>query len=58
MTHCTNCSKEITEDDTYTIDHKPMCEDCAIDTGLFPLGRIGLERSPISEKGRYAVIRD
>jgi hypothetical protein len=53
---CASCSREITEEDTYMIDHKSMCEDCAIQVGLFPLGRTGLSRDTISEKGRYAVV--
>lgn len=55
---CTNCGKEMTEDDAYTVDHKPMCEDCAIQVGLFPLEHTGLLRDKISETGLYLTVTD
>jgi hypothetical protein len=55
---CTNCSKEINEGETYTVDYKPMCEDCAIETGLFPLEHTSSSRDKISEKGRQLTVRD
>lgn len=42
-----------TIDDTYTVGAKPMCEDCAMKVGLFPLGHTGSRRDKISEHGRY-----
>ena len=55
---CTNCSKEITEGETYTVDYKPMCENCAIETGLFPLEPTESRRDKISEKGRHLTVSD
>ena len=50
---CKACGEEITKNETYTVEGKRMCEDCAINAGLFPLGHIGSRRDKISEKGRY-----
>jgi hypothetical protein len=53
---CKACAKEITENEIYTVEGKHMCEDCAINTGLFPLGHTGLRRDKISEEGRYLTL--
>ena len=50
--YCSNCSKEISENQIYRCEGKQICEDCAINAGLFPLGHTGLRRDKISEKGR------
>ena len=50
---CETCEKEFPKDEIYSYEGKRMCEDCAIDAGLFPLGHTGLRRDKISEKGRY-----
>ena len=36
----------------YTMGRDILCEDCAVQRGLFPLGHTGLRRDRISEKGR------
>lgn len=53
---CKDCGKEISEDEIYTYEGKQMCEDCAIDAGLFPLGHTGSRRDKISEKGRHLTL--
>ena len=53
---CKACGKKILENEIYTIEGKRMCEDCAINAGLFPLGHTGLRRDKISEKGRYLTL--
>ena len=53
---CINCGKEVSEKDIYTYEGKSMCEDCAINAGLFPLGHTGLRRDKISEKGRHLTL--
>ena len=53
---CKGCGKEISEDEIYTYEDKQMCEDCAIDAGLFPLGHTGSRRDKISEKGRHLTL--
>ena len=53
---CKACGKEISDDETYIYEGKRMCEDCAINAGLFPLGHTGLRRDKISEKGRYLTL--
>jgi len=53
---CINCGKEFSEKDIYTYEGKQMCEDCIIKAGLYPLGRTGLRRDKISEKGRRLTV--
>ena len=53
---CTGCGKEISEKETYTGEGKRMCEDCAINAGLFPLGHTGSRRDKISEKCRHLTL--
>ena len=53
---CNGCGKALSETDTYLYNGKPMCEDCAIDEGLFPLGHTGSRRDKISERGRHLHI--
>ena len=53
---CSDCRKEIPENDTYTYEGKLVCEDCAIKSGLYPLGHTGLRRDRISEKGRRLTV--
>ena len=53
---CKVCEKEFLEEEIYTFEGKRMCEDCAIDAGLFPLGHTGLRRDKISEKGRHLTL--
>jgi hypothetical protein len=53
---CKACGKEISERDTYTFEGKHMCEDCAINAGLFPLGHTGSRRDKISENGRCLTL--
>jgi len=49
---CSRCGKKISADDIYTYQGKAMCDDCAMQAGLFPLGHTGLRRDKISERGR------
>ena len=53
---CKGCGKEIAENEIYIYEGKRMCEDCAINTGLFPLGHTGSRRDKISEKGRHLTL--
>jgi hypothetical protein len=53
---CEACKKDFPEDEIYTFEGKQMCEDCAIDKGLFPLGHTGLRRDKIAEKGRRLTL--
>ena len=53
---CNGCGKEISEKETYTVEGRRMCEDCAINAGLFPLGHTGSRRDKISEKGRQLTM--
>ena len=53
---CNGCSIEISEKETYTVEGKRMCEDCAINAGLFPLEHTGSRRDKISEKGRHLTL--
>ena len=39
--NCSRCSKGITRKEAYVHQGKLMCEDCALQTGLFPLGHTG-----------------
>ena len=55
---CSGCGKEISENDTYIVEGKKKCEDCAIATGLFPIGHTGERRDKISEKGRQLTLPD
>ena len=55
---CSACGKEIFKNDTYVVEGRNMCEDCAISAGLFPLGHTGLRRDKISEKGRRLTLPD
>ena len=53
---CSRCGKVISEEETYIYENKRMCDDCAMKSGLFPLGHTGLRRDRISEKGRYLTV--
>jgi hypothetical protein len=53
---CSSCGKELSADDAYHYEGKPMCDDCAMTAGLFPLGHTGLRRDKISEKGRVLTV--
>ena len=53
---CNLCGNEIPKNEIYTYEGKRMCEDCAINTGLFPLEHTGLRRDKISEKGRRLTL--
>lgn len=53
---CSNCRKEVSENESYTYEGKCVCEDCAINAGLFPLGHSGSRRDKISEKGRHLTL--
>ncbi len=53
---CSDCNKEISESEIYTYEGKRVCEDCAIKSGLYPLGHTGLRRDKISEKGRRLTL--
>ena len=53
---CSSCGKELSEEEVYTFEDKRMCEDCAIQAGLFPLGHTGLRSDKISERGRYLTV--
>ena len=55
---CSSCGKEISENEAYTLDGKRMCEDCAMQAGLYPLGHTGVRRDKISEKGRCLTVPD
>ncbi|MBW2482551.1 MAG: hypothetical protein JRF38_21390 [Deltaproteobacteria bacterium] len=56
MMLCETCEKEFPEEEIYGVEGKRMCEDCAIDAGLFPLSHTGLRRDKISEKGRHLTL--
>ena len=58
MTTCSKCGQKISRDQTYLVKRKPMCEDCAMEAGLFPLGHNGSRRNAISEEGRVLTIPD
>lgn len=53
---CSVCGKRISENEIYTYEGKSMCEDCAINSGLYPLGHTGLRRDKISERGRRLTL--
>jgi recombinational DNA repair protein (RecF pathway) len=53
---CSSCGKEVSENEVYIYEGKRMCEDCAIKTGLYPLGHIGARKDKISEKGRCLTV--
>ena len=53
---CSECKRESSERDIYTIDGRKLCEDCAMDTGLFPLEHTGSHRDKISERGRRLTL--
>ena len=36
MLTCTRCGKELKEDDAYSYQGKPVCDDCLMDIGLTP----------------------
>lgn len=55
---CGNCGMEISKNEVYTCNEKDMCEDCAMQTGLYPLGHTGARRDKISEKGRCLAVPD
>jgi hypothetical protein len=38
---CRRCGKEMPWEKAYTHRGKLMCEDCALQAGLFPLGHTG-----------------
>jgi hypothetical protein len=42
---CFRCDKEIAEGEIYTHKGQPMCEDCLMYIGLFPLEHSGQYRS-------------
>jgi hypothetical protein len=42
---CSDCSKLISEREIYTNEDKRAFEDCAIKSGLYPLGHTGLRRT-------------
>jgi len=56
MTSCSRCKKEVSENEIYIFEGRPMCEDCAINAGLYPLEHTGLRRDKISEKGRRLTV--
>ena len=55
-TSCSRCGKKLFENDVYTYEGKPMCDDCAMKAGLFPLEHSGSRRDKISERGRRLTI--
>ena len=56
MVFCSNCGKELSEEDIYTVGGSKLCEDCAMDMGLFPLEHTGSRRDKISERGRRLTL--
>ena len=56
MKLCDLCGKAVREENIYLRDNKAMCEECAMMTGLFPLGHTGVRRDKISEKGRQLTV--
>lgn len=56
MVSCSSCDKKLSANDVYIYEAKPMCEDCAMKAGLFPLGHTGSRRDKISEKGRRLTV--
>jgi len=50
---CPKCAKDYKDGDFSTVNNEKMCEDCAIESGLFPLEHTGVRRDKISERGRY-----
>ena len=38
MIKCSRCGRELTEDQAYNYQGKPMCDDCLMDVGLSPHG--------------------
>jgi hypothetical protein len=56
MMQCKGCRKAFSEKDIYTVGGKRLCEDCAIEAGLFPLEHTGLRRDRISERGRRLTL--
>jgi hypothetical protein len=49
---CGGCKRAFAEKDVYTVDGSRLCEDCAIEAGLYPLEHTGSRRDRISERGR------
>ena len=56
--HCLSCGRRVADDETYSIEGKPLCEGCAMMKGLFPLEHRGLRRDKISERGRRLAVAD
>ncbi len=46
---CPKCTKDYKDGDFYTVNNEKMWEDCAIESGLFPLEHTGARRDKISE---------
>ena len=42
--HCSRCDKELEESEFHTHKGRPICEDCLIRIGLFPLEHTGQHR--------------
>ncbi len=38
---CAKCGKEIKKEEAHIQKDKPLCEDCLMKSGLFPLGHNG-----------------
>ena len=49
---CIRCRKEIPEEKTYSHQGKILCEDCALQAGLFPLGHTGQHKKSFYIKDR------
>lgn len=55
---CTNCEREISENEGYSLNDKAVCEDCFIKAGLYPLRHTGSYFDKIAEKGRRLTVPD
>jgi hypothetical protein len=53
---CSGCRKEIAKNEEYVYEGKPVCENCAMKAGLYPLSHTGSRRDKISEKGRCLTV--
>jgi len=55
-TSCSSCGRQLTGEERYLLEGNCMCEDCAMEKGLFPLEHTGSRRDRISERGRRLTL--
>jgi hypothetical protein len=53
---CSNCNKEISEEEIYVYKDKQMCEECAMNMEMYPRGHTGSYRDTICGNRRRLTI--